>query len=139
MLYSLVRNWRRSAVTRFSSFWAGVSAYRIFMRRPSSPRPTPLNFRMMSSQTSRLSKLLESQNHYCVGGWKGLPSKTNTAAVSHTVSEDLAGQDGVAQENGSKLLYQIRMFSPGQQSSAVFGGVRRSLTTSVKVFGKLEM
>jgi hypothetical protein len=33
-----------------------------------------------------------------------LPSETDTTAVAHAVTKDLAGQDGVAKEDGTKFL-----------------------------------
>lgn len=39
-------------------------------------------------------------------GFKNLPSKANTTAVSHAITKDLAGLDVVSKENGGKFLHQ---------------------------------
>ena len=41
------------------------------------------------------------------GGYVNSPSEANSAAVTHAIAKDLAGQDGVAKENGTELLQLV--------------------------------
>jgi hypothetical protein len=36
-----------------------------------------------------------------------IPSKTNTTTIAHAITKDLAGQDGEASENDTKLLVGV--------------------------------
>lgn len=62
-----------------------------------------------------------------------IPSKSNTATVTHAVTEDLAGKDGVSEENGSEFLKHIIVNHHVQVLA------RMIHTTSVRVLGRLEM
>lgn len=40
-------------------------------------------------------------------GQDRIPSKSNTAAIAHAITEDLAGKDGISEEDGSEFLLRI--------------------------------
>lgn len=61
---------------------------------------------MMSSHSSRVSNLANCQPTMVdgVSGTSDQPSKSDTTAVAHAVTEDLAGNNMVARKNGIELL-----------------------------------
>jgi hypothetical protein len=61
-----------------------------------------------------------------------IPSKTNTTAIAHAIPKDLAGQDGEASENDTKILFGVS--NPLTDQTMV-----GKLTTSVKDLGRFEM
>jgi hypothetical protein len=61
-----------------------------------------------------------------------IPSKTNATTVAHAIPKDLAGQDGEASKNDTKLLVSVSDPLTDQT-------MMEKLTTSVKDLGRLEM
>lgn len=64
---------------------------------------------------------------------KRLPSKPNAATVSHAVSEDLAGQDSVAQKNGAKLLCRVSIRGRGRSGATYYFGQGLGQVGDVKI------